>query len=497
MLSLKEMPSTASTFFFAYASFAASMMMIRSMANEVIPPELRSYLNSAFHYLFTPLSSTLTLVIDEYCGMARNQVFDSAEMYLRTKISPTTDRLRVSKSSRQKHFDVAIEKGEEVVDRFDNVQLKWCYVCTEPKNAHAIETRCFELTFDKKFKDKVFESYLPYILVRANSIKQEEKVVKLYNRECPFSDEEGGGGGGMWGSINLEHPATFDTLAMDPELKKSIISDLDRFVRRKEFYKRVGRAWKRGYLLYGPPGTGKSSLIAAMANYLKFDIYDLELTSIYSNSDLRRILLSTTNRSILVIEDIDCSVEMNDRQNEDQYELPHSKVSKVCGDERIIVFTTNHKDRLDPALLRPGRMDVHINMSYCTSRGFKLLASNYLGIHHGKSHHLYGEIEGLIDSTKVTPAEVAEELMKSEDANVALEELANFLKRKQVESNEIKDEDQEAKRLKTDENVKRNVRNKLKTDERIFRNGRRRGVRGGRSLRSATRSAKCINYIFD
>lgn len=85
--------------------------------------------------------------------------------------------------------------------------------------------------------------------------------------------------------------------------------------------------------------------------------------------------------------------------------------------------------------------------------------------------------------------------MKSEDANVALQELANFLKRKQVESNEIKDEDQEAKRLKTDENVKRIVRNKLKTDERIFRKGRRRGVRGGRSLRSATRSAKCINNI--
>ena len=56
---------------------------------------------------------------------------------------------------------------------------------------------------------------------------------------------------------------------------------------------------------------------------------DLELTSIYSNSDLRRIWLSTTNRSILVIEDIDCSVEMNDRQDQDQYELHHSKVSKV------------------------------------------------------------------------------------------------------------------------------------------------------------------------
>ena len=40
-----------------------------------------------------------------------------------------------------------------------------------------------------------------------------------------------------------------------------------------------------------------------------------------------------------------------------------------CGDERIIVFTTNHKDRLDPALLRPGRMDLHVHMSYCTMDG--------------------------------------------------------------------------------------------------------------------------------
>ena len=47
-----------------------------------------------------------------------------------------------------------------------------------------------------------------------------------------------------------------------------------------------------------------------------------------------------------------------------------------CGDERIIVFTTNHKDPLDPALLRPGRMDMHLHMSYCTMDGFKLLASN-------------------------------------------------------------------------------------------------------------------------
>lgn len=34
-----------------------------------------------------------------------------------------------------------------------------------------------------------------------------------------------------------------------------------------------------------------------------------------------------------------------------------------CGEGRIIPFSTNHKEKLDPALLRPGRMDARIHMS--------------------------------------------------------------------------------------------------------------------------------------
>ncbi|KAG6766771.1 hypothetical protein POTOM_027944 [Populus tomentosa] len=493
MFSPTDMPQSVSTLFSAYAAFAGSLMLIRSMVNELIPYELRSYLSTAIHYLFTPLSPNITLVIDEHCGMSRNQVYDAAEIYLKTKISPSTERLKIGKTPRQRTFSVAIEKGEVVTDVYENIKLKWAFVCTEPQNnSHSGEKKRFELYFNKKYKEKVMDRYLPHVLKRGKEIKDEEKVVKLYNRECPFNDEDGGDHGGMWGSINLEHPSTFDTLALDPELKKMIVDDLKRFLGRKEFYKKVGKAWKRGYLLYGPPGTGKSSLIAAMANYLKFDIYDLELTSIYSNSDLRRVLLSTTNRSILVIEDIDCSMEMRDRQQGgDQYDGSNSRLTlsgllnfidglwSSCGDERIIVFTTNHKDRLDSALLRPGRMDVHINMSYCTPQAFSILASNYLGIR-DKNHYLYDEIEGLMESTNVTPAEVAEELMASENADVALEGLVNFLKRKHGEANEVKSEengkvgDEEAKRLKTDVDEKKIV-NKFINRNRILRAAR--GVR--------------------
>lgn len=436
--------------------------------------------------------------------MARNQVYDSAEIYLGTKISPATERFKVNKTQKQKNINVTIEKDQQITDTFRDIQLQWRFVSVEPRNdaGYASEKHLFELSFNKKHKDAVVNDYLPFILERAKEIRDNDRAVKLYTTDCPYNDEDynGGGGGGVWGAINLDHPATFDTLAMDPDMKRAIIEDLDRFVRRKDYYKKVGKAWKRGYLLYGPPGTGKSTLIAAMANYLKFDIYDLELTSLYSNSELRRILVSTTNRSIIVIEDIDCSVEMHDREQDRGGNNSSTKLTlsgllnfidglwSSCGDERIIIFTTNFKDKLDPALLRPGRMDMHIHMSYCTPRGFRILASNYHGI---QGHHrLFGEIDSLIENCEVTPAEIAEELMRSEDADLALEGVIKLLEKKMDQAAEVKDdicpttpsppennneiteessptpESQEAKRVKTEFVMRKGLRRRRKIKQR-------------------------------
>jgi len=89
-------------------------------------------------------------------------------------------------------------------------------------------------------------------------------------------------------------------------------------------YKKVGKPWKRGYLLYGPPGTGKSTLVAAMAKYLKFDVYDLDLSTMHCNSELTRVMRNTCNISIIVIEDIDCNKEVLNRSRPDMFS------TKVC-----------------------------------------------------------------------------------------------------------------------------------------------------------------------
>ncbi|KAK4564292.1 hypothetical protein RGQ29_006385 [Quercus rubra] len=418
MFSLKELlPSLLS---------AAFVMLVSSVVKELIPPVIRDYLFAIFRRRFT-------FIIKEKCDLDRNEIFEAATTYLRTKVtSDSTKCLEASKTIRQKKptFDIAM--GQEVLDRFGDIELKWKLM---EKGDLTKQNRqvFFELSFEKKFEEIVRESYFPEIIRRSETIKKEEEMVKLYSRESGCLD------GRAWRSVNLEHPATFEKLAMEPELKKMVKDDLDRFVRRKELYKKVGKAWKRGYLIYGPPGTGKSNLIAAMANYLKFNIYDLNISSRLSDLQLRKILLSTSNRSILVIEDIDRAAELNDRERRDELFTLSDLLNIIdglwssCGDERIIVFTTNHKDRLDPALLRPGRMDLHVHMSYCTMDGFKLLASNYLDIN--GDHQLYRQIEGLLANVEVTPAEIAEELLQSSgnSDDVVLAGLVKFFKQKKLE----------------------------------------------------------------
>ncbi|KAJ6907209.1 hypothetical protein NC651_017791 [Populus alba x Populus x berolinensis] len=458
MFSSKELTSPSSLLA-AYASMAGSIMMAQSMANQfghLIPQQIRDYLLSTLRYFFKPPSPILTLVIEESTGISRNQVYDASETYLSTKVSPTTKRLKISKTPKEKNLTINLEKGEKVVDHYEGIELLWRLVFVKPEKKdssnpfHVVaEKRWFELSFHKNHKEKILGSYMPYIIEKAREAKEKVRVLKMHTLQSSRAYGEI-----KWESVNLEHPATFETLAMEPDLKNIVIEDLNRFVRRKEYYKRVGRAWKRGYLLYGPPGTGKSSLVAAMANYLRFDVYDLQLANIMRDSDLRKLLLATGNRSILVIEDIDCSVDLPDRRQapgdgdgrkQHDVQLTLSGLLNFidglwssCGDERIIIFTTNHKDRLDPALLRPGRMDMHIHMSYCTPHGFRVLASNYLGVN--GYHRLFGEIEDLIENTEVTPAQVAEELMTSEDSDAALEGLVKLLKRKKLEGDELFDE---------------------------------------------------------
>ena len=99
-------------------------------------------------------------------------------------------------------------------------------------------------------------------------------------------------------------------------------------------------------------------------------------------------------------------------------------------------------------------MDMDIEMSYLTAQAFRILASNYLDIK-GGYHQLFDQIEKLIETIHVTPAQVAEELMRSEEVNEALEGVLKLLTSKEEENKEVvvKDEGLDANLVDVNEST--------------------------------------------
>lgn len=319
------------------------------------------------------------------------------------------------------------------------------------------EKRGFTLQINKRDKTLVLDSYLDYIVGKSQEIRRRNEERLLYTNSRGVSLDSRSH---PWDSVRFKHPSTFDTLAMEPEKKKRIMEDLREFANGQGFYQKTGRAWKRGYLLYGPPGTGKSSLIAAMANYLGYDIYDLELTEVQNNSELRKLLMKTSSKSIIVIEDIDCSINLTKRgkfkKNNGSYDPdltngsgldePGSSVTlsgllnftdglwSCCGSERIFVFTTNHIEKLDSALLRSGRMDMHIHMGFCRFPALKILLKNYLRMEEDEIDGVVlKEMEECVEEAEITPADVSEVLIRNRrDGEKAVREILSVLKERVV-----------------------------------------------------------------
>lgn len=233
-------------------STAAAAMLIRSIFREYVPHEIQHLVLTSLKTFLESFSSQLILVIDEFDDVFKhNDLFKAAKTCLR----PTTvdiTRFRVSQPPKQNHILITIDGNEEINDIFNGIELKWKLVALVKS-----EPCRFELSFDKKHKEVILNSNLPYVLEKSKEMKEEIKTLKL-------STPKGGrvfrpsGGMDVWRLVNFDHPSTFETLAMDFKVKKAIMEDLERFVEGREYYRKVGRAWKRGYLLFGPPGTGKS-----------------------------------------------------------------------------------------------------------------------------------------------------------------------------------------------------------------------------------------------
>lgn len=483
----------------------ASMMGVwafsQSLLQVVFPPEIRFAILKIIHRISNWFSAYCYYDITEIDGVNTNELYNAVQLYLSSYACVTGNRLSLTRGLNSSSITFGLSNNDSLIDTFNGVKVHWEHVVT-PRNSQTFswrplpeEKRGFLLRAKKKDKSLVLGAYLDFVMEKANEIRRKNQDRLLYTNSRGGSLDSRGH---PWESVPFKHPSTFETLAMDPQKKAEIMADLLDFANGESFYQRTGRAWKRGYLLYGPPGTGKSSMIAAMANFLGYDIYDLELTEVHTNSELRKLLMKTSSKSIIVIEDIDCSINLTNRKSDNttsssnkgnnnyNVSLPGSGggsnsedgggntitlsgllnftdgLWSCCGSERIFVFTTNHIEKLDPALLRCGRMDMHIHMSYSSFAALKILLKNYLGYNEDDVEmDLLEQLEEIIERAEMTPADISEVLIKNRrNKDKAVWELLDALKiraernesnanngGKSRENNTVEDEEQEKRAL--------------------------------------------------
>jgi mitochondrial chaperone BCS1 len=148
---------------------------------------------------------------------------------------------------------------------------------------------------------------------------------------------------------------------------RTLTDDITEFLNSKHWYANMGINWTRGYLLHGPPGNGKSSLIAALAGEFNMTLHMLSLASVHLTDESLQDMFTdpfvSEGPSAYLIEDIDAVFD--GRTNKTSSKISFSglinAIDGVCSTSRmsrIIFVTTNHVDRLDAALVRPGRIDM-------------------------------------------------------------------------------------------------------------------------------------------
>ncbi|KUJ19221.1 uncharacterized protein LY89DRAFT_683146 [Mollisia scopiformis] len=191
----------------------------------------------------------------------------------------------------------------------------------------------------------------------------------------------------------------FSTVVLDESVKQSLLDDMRDYLHpmTRRWYSNRGIPYRRGYLLYGPPGTGKSSLSFAIAGYFKLKIYIVSLNSPAMNEEnLGTLFSELPKQCVVLLEDIDTAGLTHTRDNNSSAPEEEAKplvttlpgttvinpaapptnnntsgrislsallniLDGVASQEgRVLIMTTNHIDKLDEALIRPGRVDMQV-----------------------------------------------------------------------------------------------------------------------------------------
>jgi hypothetical protein len=223
-----------------------------------------------------------------------------------------------------------------------------------------------------------------------------------------------------WRTVCRKPKRSLSTVHLPSGQKESILRDINRFLSSQEWYAERGIPFRRGYLFEGPPGCGKTTLALALASHFERPIHALNLGSLQSDDELIEAVSDVPPEAILLIEDIDAAqigtraakqkTEGAEKKDEERSVTLSGLLNVLDGvfarDGRILIMTTNYPERVDSALLRPGRADRREHIGLLDSDAARDMAIKFF------ANEDEGEAFMRHVKTPIAPAELQERMLR-------------------------------------------------------------------------------------
>ncbi len=270
---------------------------------------------------------------------------------------------------------------------WSRIHGRWCKVEVSqesPSKGEPSLIRRFVIRVEVLFGSRADLSALLLAAKARANVVQNRQMVDLCNKY------------GSTSTITLpkRHPST---LCLPDGMFEGVRDRVVEFMDSREDYERVGVPWRFGILLYGEPGTGKTSMAHTLASETNRRLAVIPLADLRSDEELFSAFEGVRDDAIVLIEDVDCA--FHQRDSEDAEGITFSGFLNcidgviAAQNGRILIMSTNHIDRLDPALIRPGRVDLKLEVPLLS----KVAATDYvdrLFAHVPARHDVVREVMG-------------------------------------------------------------------------------------------------------